>query len=193
MNMNPAEPTLALWLDDELTGDELAAVETWASGQPEQLAAREEVRHWRATIAAAVPSSEEPPYPDFFNSRVLQAIRESTPRPAPVRMKRSLWKGMLMPLAACAGMMLAFWFGAKSADSQESEVTSAPHAIPVEPAVYTPEKGVDAKWFASSPASATVIVLSGVAAIPDTTDFSETAYLPSSNPEESTASANPEQ
>jgi hypothetical protein len=36
---------------------------------------------------------------------------------------------------------------------------------------------VTAEWFDSLRASATVIVLNGVQAIPDDTDFSETAYL----------------
>ena len=47
MNTNPDEAALALWLDDELTGEQLAAVEAWAAGQPEQLSAREEIREIR--------------------------------------------------------------------------------------------------------------------------------------------------
>jgi len=61
MNTNPDEATLALWLDDELTGEQLAAVEAWAANQPEKIAAREGIRRWRATMAAAIPASEEPP------------------------------------------------------------------------------------------------------------------------------------
>ena len=103
MNTNPDEAKLALWLDDELAGAELAEFETWALGQPEQLAAREETRRWRAMIGAALPASEEPPFSDFFNSRVAQAIREQTPR-APVAAKRpAFWKSLLLPVAACAG------------------------------------------------------------------------------------------
>jgi hypothetical protein len=60
MNTNPDETMLALWLDDELEGADLASVETWALTQPEQLAARDEIRRWRATMAAALPASEEP-------------------------------------------------------------------------------------------------------------------------------------
>ena len=110
MNTNPDEATLALWLDDELAGEDLAAVEAWALTQPEQLAAREEIRHWRVTMASALPATEEPPYPEFFNSRVLQAIRELAPAAAPSRRSFS-WKSWLMPVAACAGMALTFWAG----------------------------------------------------------------------------------
>ena len=187
MNTNPDESTLALWLDDELTGAELAAVEAWASSQPDQLAARAEVRRWRATMAAALPASIEPPYPDFFNSRVLQAIREQDAAVERVVKNPSTWRSWLMPMAACAGMVMAFWVGKKSQAAIAQEVVNAPRAIPVGPVVYTPESGVKAEWISGSKASATVIVLNGVTAIPDTTDFSATVYLPMDREIDSTA------
>lgn len=191
MNTNPDESTLALWLDDELTGEELAAVEAWASSQPEQLAAREEIRHWRKTIATAIPAVEEPPYADFFNSRVMQGIREQTPVAVPqqpVTRKSFGWNSWFMPLAACAGMALAFVVGSRTAKSPDIDITAnAPRAIPVEPVLYTPEKGVNAEWIASNKAAASVIVLNGVAAIPDSMDFSATVMLPKVDEEDRTA------
>ncbi len=187
MNTNPDDATLALWLDDELTGEQLAAVEAWATSQPEQMAVREEIRRWRVTMAAAIPASVEPPYPDFFNSRVLQAIREQKPK-ADVAVKNPFsWKSRLMPMVACAGMVMAFWIGKKSRTAPDYDVVNAPRAIPVEPVVYTPESGVKAEWFASTKASATVIVLNGVTAIPDATDFSETVEVPMDREIDSTA------
>ena len=189
MNTNPDETTLALWLDDELTGEQLAAVESWAANHPDQLAARAQIREWRSMVASAVPATEEPPYPDFFNSRILQSIRETAPREhatsAVTGSEKALasgsfwsgWKGWFMPAAACAGMVLAFWSGTKAAKPGaivEYDVSNAPRAIPVEQLVYTPDMGVNAELFASSHASATVIVLNGVAAIPDSTDFFST-------------------
>ncbi|MGL5017538.1 MAG: hypothetical protein ACRDBP_05355 [Luteolibacter sp.] len=185
--MNPDEATLALWLDDELTGPEKSAVEAWALQHPEQLAAREDVRRWRATVAAAIPAAEEPPYPEFFNTKVLQAIRDQAPKPAAPEKKPVFWKSWLMPMAACAGMALTFWVGTKSTSAPEINVAGAPRAIPVEPVVYTPETGVNAELIASEDASATVVVLSGVTAIPDATDFSETVYVPMDREIDSTA------
>ena len=180
MNTSPDETKLALWLDDELEGEELAAFEAWVADQPQHLAAREEVRRWRQMIAATVPASEEPPYPEFFNHRIARAIRENTPpaSAAPARPAWS-WRAWFMPVAACAGMAIAFWLGTTRSQPgvPEIDVAGAPKAIPVEPILYTPEKGVQAEWFTSTGASATVIVLSGVEAIPDATDFSETVFL----------------
>ncbi len=44
MNTNPDEATLALWLDDELTGENLAAVEAWASGATVSIISRNAAR-----------------------------------------------------------------------------------------------------------------------------------------------------
>lgn len=180
MNINPDETRLAMWLEDELQGEELAAFEASMAGRPELHATRAEARRWREMMATALPSSEEPPYPEFFNHRVVRSIRELEAKPAPTTKpaSRVSWRSWFMPMAACAGMAMAFWLGGKRTGGlPEIDVTGAPRAIPVDPVLYTPESGVSAEWFASTAASATVIVLNGVEAIPDATDFSETVYL----------------
>jgi hypothetical protein len=194
MNTTPDETRLALWLEDELQGEELAAFETWVADRPEHLAAREDLRCWRRMMAEGLPCEEEPPYPDFFNHRIARSIRELTPVPAEVSKPRHSLRSWFMPLAACAGMVLTFWLGGQRGAVPEIDVTGAPRAIPVEPVLYTPEKGVTAEWFDSQQASATVIVLNGVEAIPDDTDFSETAYIRRTREIDSTAtleSSNP--
>jgi hypothetical protein len=176
MNMNSDETKLAMWLEDELQGEALAVFEASLSDQPERFAEREDVRRWRQQVVSTLPRSEEPPYPDFFNSRISRTIREQSLEAVPVVKRGFSWKSLLMPIAACAGMVLAFQIGVQTHDTpQEVVVEGAPKAIPVEPILYTPERGVNAEWFASADASATVIVLSGVAAIPDSMDFTETA------------------
>ncbi len=185
MNTNPDEIRLALWLDDELTGTDLAEMDAWAATRPEQLAARDELRSFRSMIAANLPASEEPPYPDFFLSRVNQGIRDLQAAEAPAKPAAAVpfWKSWLMPIAACAGMVLAFGIGKRS-----NEAPAALTVVPsVAPVVYSPEEGVDAEWFASTSAGANVIVLEGVAAIPDSTDFSETVYVPTISESDRTA------
>jgi hypothetical protein len=53
--------------------------------------------------------------------------------------------------------------------------------------VYTPEEGVEAQWFAGNGGIASVIVLQGVSAIPDSTNFSETVYVPTARESDRTA------
>ena len=188
MNTNPDETRLALWLDDELEGTELAEMEAWAANNPEQLAAREELRGYRAMMEENIPASIEPPYPDFFLTRVNQGIRdlqmeEEKSAPPVVAPARSFWKSWLMPAAACAGMVFAFGIGKQNREPAQ-KLAVVPSLTPV---VYTPEEGVDAEWFASTNAGATVIVLEGVSAIPDSTDFSETVYVPTARESDRTA------
>jgi hypothetical protein len=188
MNMNPDEAKLALWLDDELEGDELAAFEA-RQVTPERLAARDEVRKWRQTLSSALPVVEEPPYGDFFNSRIQRSIREIGAR-EPVAARepsRTPWFAWFFPALAAAGMAFTFWLGKTSASGPVSLADAGPTAEEVAASrVYTPDGDVDAEWFASAPASATVIVLEGVGAIPDSTDFSASAYVPANRESGST-------
>ncbi len=187
MNTKPDDETLALWLDDELEGDAFASVEAWAAGQPDQLEARQAVRDWRQMISSAVPKVEEPPYPEFFNSRITAAISELEKVPVKTVESRTSWwrTSWFMPAAAAAGMTLAFWMGTRTsmtvAPASVIEVSSS------SPVVYTPETGVRADYFASRSADATVIVLDGVPAFSDALEFRETAAVPSDSEVESTA------
>ncbi|MCX6876702.1 MAG: hypothetical protein NTW21_23270 [Verrucomicrobia bacterium] len=184
MNTKLDETTLARWLDDELQGAELAAVEVSIQGDEALLTRRRELREWRATIGAVIPAVREPLYPEFFNSRIERAIREQAPTRSWLSWlpsQAAAWRAWWMPATALAGMALAFWVGTKTGGM--TQVPAVPKAVPVPvvvqvPTVYTPERGVAAEWFSSPDAAATVIVLEGVEAIPDTLDFSETAALP---------------
>ncbi len=186
MTTNPDETKLALWLDGELRGDELREFEAVLHDRPdyqELLCKRDGVVRWKSMVSGAVPASQEPPYPDFFNSRIASAIGSA--RPAE---KRAFsWRSLLTPLAACAGMVLAFWLGTRSQPRPvEIDVTGAPKAIPVEPVLYTPDSAVEAKYIAGTSASASAIVLKGVDAIPDEKDFSETVAIPDSGDSDAT-------
>jgi hypothetical protein len=180
MNTTPDETTLALWLDDELVGDEFAAVEAWAAEQPEQLGAREENRRYKVAMQTAIPASIEPPSPEFFNARIARLIETSTAS-APIAaatpanvVELPFWlnpRSWFMPAAAAAGMFFAFWLGGNIG----GENTNLAEA---KPDVYVPESGVNAEWVSASEGQSGVIVLTGVSAIPDSTDFTQTVYLP---------------
>ena len=178
MNTTPDETTLNLWLDDELTGDELAAVNAWAATQPEQLEAREENRRYKAALRAAIPASVEPPSPEFFNARIARMIETAAASPSAAREKTvdvPFWlnpRSWFMPMAAAAGMLFAFWIGSNTGSPQ------APAQQAGAPDVYVPEFGVNAEWVSAGDELGGVIVLTGVNAIPDTTDFTQTVYLP---------------
>ena len=178
MNTNPDDIKLALWLEDELEGEEHAAMEASCADKPELQAMREEHRAWKQWMARSVSSEAEPPYGEFFNARVLRTIgsgQGGVSAPSANSSGGFLWRSLFMPAAAAAGMVLAFQLGARTKpvpQVAEVDVSNAPRAIIVEPILYTPENGVKARWFNSHEADAFVILLDGVPAIPDAVDFS---------------------
>jgi hypothetical protein len=186
MNTKPDDTTLALWLEDELHGEDLAHVEAWAIDHPEQLDARNEIRRWRKMIAAEFSATEEPPAAEFFNERIIHSIRLGQQKKTTHVVS---WYRWLTPLAACAGMVLAFLLGMTiHKDTPTPQVNHAPKPPSALPIIYTPEQGVNAEWFTSTDASATVIILNGVDSIPDDVDFSNTASINNSREIDSTAS-----
>jgi len=171
----PDETRLARWVEDELTGAELAQMDAWSAGQPEWLARREQSRAWRALLRRALPVAEEPPHIEFFHARIGRAVRlaaaATTAAPAP----RRRWSPLWMPLSAAAGMALCFWAGTRVA--APAAATPKP-ATTAHTSVYVPEQGVQAVVYESTETEGVVIELDGVQAIPDSFEIPEQAGPP---------------
>ena len=173
-NQAPDEAMLTLWIDGELSGDELAQVELWAQDHPGLLAERDAVRAMQSNIQANMPASVEPPYADFFNQRILQAIEnEKAESAGRVRSTGSQWLGnklnkwLALP-AAAAAMVMCFYMGTQVSHMPDSVAPVAVvSAVSVEPAIYMPDGDVRANIFSSDDNGATVIVLEGLEDIPD--------------------------
>lgn len=174
--MNPDETHIALWLDDELSGDELAEIDAWAVKHPEQLRKREDLRRFRSQIANVIPASEPLPFAEFFMARIQQGIMAQEPSRS-----RIAWKTWLMPVAACAAVIFAFSLGRGTLAFEKNQAISPATNL------YIPEEGVSATWVAGSKSKPGILVLEGVRAIPDSTNFSETVYVPSARESDQTA------
>ncbi|MGB6223399.1 hypothetical protein [Haloferula sp.] len=181
MNTKPDDELLALWVEDELNGESLSSVDAWASTQAEWVERREQARSWKSLSAGVLPASEEVPHAEFFNARIrreieIQEVPQSLPEVVPAKgTPRWAW---FMPAAAAAGMVFGFVIGRGGPEAALDEV-----AVPVAtlaPVLYTPSKGVKAEYMAED--DATVIVLAGVAAIPDSWEIPETAVLEKEGP-----------
>ena len=179
MNTKPDDELLALWVEDELSGDSLSAVDAWASKQTEWLERREQARSWKSLIDGVLPESEDVPHAESFNARIrreIEADPESAPNVVPMRgTPRWAW---FMPAAAAAGMVFGFVMGRGGPEGAVKEVTMPVAALA--PVLYTPTKGVNAEYVAAD--DATVILLAGVDAIPDSWEIPETAVLEKEGP-----------
>lgn len=167
MIKQPDETTLTLWIDGDLEGEELHRVEAWAQDHPELLAERDAIRAMNTSIRDNVPASVEPPYADFFNQRILRHIEDEQRKPAPARPARKnsgFWRWFAVPVAAAA-MALCFYLGTRV--SEPTTITTPNNTIATVSTVYTPDGDVSSAMFRSEDAGATVIVLEGLADIPD--------------------------
>jgi len=175
--MKPGDEILALWLEGELDGPQQAEVDAWAAAHPELLAEREAISLWKVDLRGVIAADQQPPFPDFFNSRIEQALRQpaqTQPRQNPASQIRSWWRNLAVP-ALAAGMALCFWLG--------TEFRPAPAAVTVvalkePPAVYTPLSGVTVEVVSTAGNDGTVIVLEGLAAMPDSLEVPETSGIP---------------
>lgn len=160
MNTNPDNQTILLWLEDELSSEEQLRIDAWATNQPEWLAKRESARQWRAQLSRIIPASEPLPHGDFFQSQLLRTIASSKPTAsaATPAMGVPFWRKWAMPLSVAAAMVLGFIGGTQWGGKTDRATTLV---------TYTPAEGVKAEFFETSPAEGTVIVLSGIAALPD--------------------------
>ncbi|MEK7952501.1 anti-sigma factor family protein [Luteolibacter soli] len=199
MNTTPDEERLALWVEDELDATSQAAVDAWAATQPEWQERREVARQMKSFLRGSLPAAEEPPYAEFFNARIAREIQREAAvlepvapaaRVAPLaEAPGRIWRWFL-PATAVAGMVLCFWAGTRISSSP-SHVAGPTLPTPAStPVLYTPEQGVQADYFASAPAGGMVIVLDGVAAIPDSFEVPDTAST-GATPGESTADLDP--
>lgn len=168
MNTKPDDEILALWVEDELEASRAADVDAWAQGQPEWLAHREVARETKALFGQAGLPVQDVPYGEFFNARIQREIAEPQVPAAVVSARRKT--GWLVPATAAAGIALGFWAGRGA--GPETDATPPPVAE-MAPVLYTPEQGVDAELVTVG--DATVIVLDGVHAIPDSWELPETA------------------
>lgn len=167
--MNRDEELITRWIDGELDPAEMAELRELLEREP-GLAERAKVEaaELGETLRRELPSSLEPPYPDFFNSQIGKRIREGAAPPAaasPAGEPFSVWSWLKSPftLGAAAAACLAFVFargGGGAGDSPLPPITA-----------YAPDPMVTvAKAEFDEDAGATVILLTGLPRIPDSVE-----------------------
>ena len=173
MKTKPKDITLTQWMDGELEGEELHSVEAWAQEHPELLKERDAVHAMSMSIREHVEADVEPPYPDFFNQKILRAIEEEEVAVVTQEEKgvRGFWQWLTAPIAipvAMVAMVLCFYLGTQVDNHPSAYDGPSMVAVPTSAgSVYTPDGAVSAVIFKSDKAEATVIVLEGLNDIPD--------------------------
>lgn len=165
MNDKITETDLLLWADGQLDPARLTLVEAHLKENPGLRLELEEMRTLTSALKREVPASVEPPYPDFFNSRILRDIQENA---APVSARKTpfleRFKWLALP-ASLAALALAFFAGTRISDPAAPGPV-AQNSDPV-PSLYLPTDQMQAEVFSGDHGEINLIVLDGLTAIPD--------------------------
>ena len=183
--IEPDKELLADWLEGKLEGDELTEMEAWAAEHAGDLDNEFKCDiGWDALnddMLFSIPAAEEPPYPEFFNSKLKQAILadgevddlavEETQSESSV----PLWKKVqtvLLPASLAAAV--AFYIGTQMKEGAVAE--GAGNEVIVE-VIYIPDENVEAEI--SDTVDATEIILEGLSPIADDFDMNMSSVSPS--------------
>ena len=170
MDLDNKEQLLTRWIDGELAGDELREFEAAVAQDPQLAAAKTEAEELRNLLQAEIPAERDVPNPEFFNSQVQRRISASetpAPRATPTAGGILSWFRSPFTLASAAAVLILSLF----AISQMGGGDVVPTDRTLVTSTYTPDPSIDAEHFYSDEADATVIMLDGLAALPDSTEL----------------------
>ncbi|MFT5905308.1 MAG: hypothetical protein ACI9E1_000904 [Cryomorphaceae bacterium] len=179
----PDDKILSSWLEGELEGEELRKVDTWAETHVGDLDKEFKCEiGWCALndeLMASISDSQEPPYPEFFNSKIQQAIFEDMQHQAVSEVSSSSWlqKLRLMLAPAAIAALVAFYAGTQMQSEQPANI---PELTAEQSSVYVPHNGIVAAVSESN--DATEIILSGLAPISDELDIAAGDTSPGRSP-----------
>ena len=170
MDLERKQQQLTRWIDGELEGDELREFEQVVADDPELAKAKAEAESLRHLLRSDRPDRDIP-NADFFNSQIRRRIANesedtpSSPAPAPNSGILS-WFRSPFTLASAAAVIALGLFALSQLPGGRPSTDHTSVA-----STYTPDKTIDASDFYSAAADATVIVLDGLSALPDSTEL----------------------
>ena len=170
MKNDRKEELLTRWMDDGLSDEELRELEPVLTEHPELYEERADYARLREELQAAIPAEVEPPFPDFFNSRLERMVREEGRGASKADSLRGegvfnrIWLWWMAP-AATAAVVAAFLLGMKSAQpaSQGGVVDAAAGSE-----VYSPLASVSTEVILDRESDSTLLVVEGLAPLADT-------------------------
>ena len=164
MNQNRKEELLTRWMDGVLNDEELRELEPVLAEHPELQREREVYVELREDLQATIPAEVEPPYPDFFNAHLERLVQGASQSEKHQRKERTslnrLWTWWMAP-AATAAMVAAFILGMKMTN------LNVPAPISDVATAYSPVASVEPVVYEDDSLEGTVIVLTGLDAVPD--------------------------
>lgn len=187
MKKEKTEELFVKWIDGQLTPDEEKQLDSLMQDDAGILAELQEMKSVTVAIKEEIPASVEPPYGDFFNSKLMRKVDLQIRSQRPAEKAQRWWQSMRWawaPVSALA-LVLSFFAGhriASPSDQESGNSTAAVSQSAVLPTVYFTGESLDAEVIADSQGDVSAIVVNGLSAIRDDIDF-ETVNTSASLPE----------
>ncbi len=150
------EHHITQWADGTLSGEALTNFEKAMATDSELRAEAEEAREMHKILSGNLTIERDIPNAQSFNSGILKAIEAEKIAPfvAPTTQKTNLLPWAIAA-AACIAAASTLFLNSGNNSAATTRIT------------YTPDPSIDAKVYIDEEAGATVILLDGIASIPD--------------------------
>lgn len=161
-------------MDHELKGTERDELRDRMDADPAFAAETEEMRLLLKQVADEVPGSEEVPYGDFFNARVLRELEEDKiPEKTRSHGGLSWWRWLALPTLASVIAFSAGWVLKPTSSEPLGQSTKVEHDL-----FYLPLEEVQASVVSRTNGEVQLIVVEGLADIPDEEDLTVSVQKP---------------
>ncbi len=188
MKKEKTEELFVKWIDGLLTSEEEVQLAALVKDDPGIEAGLQEMKVFGETMKSEIPGSVEPPYGDFFNSKLMRKVDLQIQSQRPAK-KAERWRQSMRWAWAPAGalaLVLSFFAGhrlARPADPGVAQVEKRSDRMSELPTVYFTGESLEAKVISDSLGNVSAIVVNGLSAISDDIDFvtvNTSASLPES-------------
>lgn len=179
MKTERLEELIVKWVDHSLTGAEKAEFDAALEVEPSLQGEVQKMLEIKSLLETEIPSSVEPPYPDFFNSQLMRKIDLNVAAQQPKAVVKRSWQALRfawLPAAALA-LVLSFLAGQRLGDSPKSgsSIANTGHI----PSVYFSEAHLEADVISDSDGDVSAILVDGLSELNDKGAFATaTAGLP---------------
>ena len=174
MKKETSEELFVKWVDNTLSSEETNELASLLETDPSLHKDLDEMREAGKLVRQEIPSSVEPPYPDFFNSQLMRKVELDKASQLPKEKAKRWWKSFQWAWAPAGAMALVLAFlagqrlGPEAGGGAPGELAQQGAGLP---SVYFSEDSLNAEIISDADGNVSAIVVNGLDAISDDASF----------------------
>lgn len=161
MKPEKIEELIVKWVDHCLTKEEAQELEKAVEQDDSLRIHLDELAQLKVVMKAEIPSSVEPPYPDFFNSYLMRKVELEVSAQKPKERVKRWWQGLRWAWAptAALSLVLSFLAGKRMANPQLPLRFKVDEVLP---SVYFSDERLTAEVISDIDGGVSAIVVTGL-------------------------------